>query len=66
MSHTRATYPAGIADHYRQHGGKATCAAYQTAWRSLRRWLVEHGISVRPQGLRLEQSLRSAQEEHGA
>lgn len=59
MSHPRAVYPPEIADHYRQHGGKATCAAYRTSWVSLRRWLREHGVEIRPQGLRLGQTLRS-------
>ena len=59
MSHPRAVYPPEIADHYRQHGGKATCAAYHTNWTTLRRWLREHGVEIRPQGLRLGQTLRS-------
>jgi len=37
VSHPRAVYPPEIADHYRQHGGKATCAAYGTSWVTLRR-----------------------------
>lgn len=59
MSHPRAVYPLEIAEHYRQHGGKATARAYRTNWTTLRRWLVEHGVEIRPWGLRLGQTLRS-------
>jgi hypothetical protein len=53
MSYPRATYPPEILDHYRQHGGKATARAYSTSWSSLRRWLIEHGEQIRPQGVRI-------------
>lgn len=58
MAHPHAEYPPDIADYYRANGGKATCRAYGTSWVSLRRWLREHGVEVRPQGLRLGQTLR--------
>lgn len=59
MSYPRAIYPLSIIEHYRKHGGKATARAYRTSWTTLRRWLVEHGVVIRPWGLRLGQTLRN-------
>lgn len=60
MPHPRAEYPPEIADHYRQHGGKATERAYGTSWQALRRWLVEHGVELRPQGVRISRKGHAA------
>lgn len=59
MAHPRATYPPSIIDYYHRHGGKATETEYRTAWPTLRRWLVEHGVRIRPRGLRVGQKLRA-------
>lgn len=53
MSHPRAIIPPSALAHYRQHGGKATARAYGNSWQTLRRWLVEHGEQIRPQGVRI-------------
>jgi hypothetical protein len=59
MSYPRAFFPVSVIEHYRTHGAVRTCRAYHTTWETLRRWLREHGVEIRPQGLRLGRQLRT-------
>jgi hypothetical protein len=60
MSHPRAVFPPDVIAHYLANGKDRTCAAYRTHWQTLRRWLVERGVSIRPQGRRLGSSATGA------
>jgi hypothetical protein len=53
MAHPRAQFPTSVIADYRANGGKACCRAYRCGWETLRRWLREHGVTIRPQGHRL-------------
>ncbi len=58
MSHPRAVFPPEVIPHYQQHGAVKTRIAYRCQWGTLRRWLVEHGVQIRPQGLRIGRKLQ--------
>jgi hypothetical protein len=53
MAHPRAQFPDGVIAYYQAHGGKACERAYRCGWQTLRRWLRERGVPIRPQGVRL-------------
>jgi hypothetical protein len=53
MAHPRAVFPTSVITYYRAHGYRRTCEVYRTSWVTLRRWLREHGVEVRGQGVRL-------------
>lgn len=53
MSHPRATFPPSIIPYHQANGLRRTCAAYGTSYRTLRRYLVERGVQIRPQGVRI-------------
>jgi hypothetical protein len=60
MSYPRATFPPEAVAYYRAHGALAAKAHYGCHWTTLRRWLLEQGEPIRPQGLRLGRQLCGA------
>lgn len=58
MSYPRAVIQPRAAAYHQKHGLKATCVRYGFAYRTMRRWLVERGVEIRPWGLRIGQTLR--------
>ena len=53
MSYPRAVFPAALLAEYRSGASlKALAASYRAGKPTLRRWLVEHGATIRPQGAR--------------
>lgn len=52
MSYPRAQFPPDVIAHYQAHGFWKTCKAYRCSFRTLRRWLVERGVAIRPHGRR--------------
>lgn len=53
MSHPRAVFPAALLAEYRSGASlKDLAASYRAGKPTLRRWLIEHGATIRPQGVR--------------
>jgi hypothetical protein len=57
MSHPRATFPPDVIAYYQANGQRGTCSAYRTSWRTLRRWLIERGVVIRPWGKQIARAV---------
>lgn len=56
MALPRASFPDHAVVDYQAHGLKRTAAAYGSHHMTLRRWLVERGVTIRPQGRRIHKA----------
>ncbi len=53
MSHPRAVFPPGLLAEYQAGASlKALASSYRAGKPTLRRWLIAHGATIRPQGVR--------------
>jgi hypothetical protein len=64
MSYPRADLPPSAVIDYRELGAVAASRKHGCHWQTLRRWLVDRGEPIRPQGLRFGRQLVKREAAH--